>query len=348
MAAREGGRPGVTPPVAIVLATYNGGRYLDEQIRSLQAQDVADWRLLVRDDGSTDDTPYRLRRFASEDSRISVLGTDRRLGVVRNFGELLRQAHLDGAEYVFLCDQDDVWRPDKLRRSLSLMSRLEAEHGHGVPLLVHSDLEVVDLELRQVHPSFLEFQGIRHEERDPLQVLLAQNFVTGCASLLNRALLEFALPIPDACIMHDWWLAQCAAARGALGFLPEPTIRYRQHAANQIGAGGAWANLNVLNPRGRRLFAASWRVGFENVGQAHALHERMIERGGARPDLVAMVNAYALAGRARWWQRLRMLHRFGIHRQRLLRTAFLFLQMALLGVAADKPCAPRASSGPGV
>jgi rhamnosyltransferase len=301
-------------------------------VRSLQAQDHAGWRLLARDDGSTDGTPALLARLAREEPRLTVLDAPGRLGVVGNFGALLEAARRAGADYVLPCDQDDEWRPDKLSRALALMAGLEERHGRATPLLVHSDLEVVDRELRPLHPSFLAFQGLRHEGEDPLRVLLVQNFVTGCASLLNRALLELALPIPARCIMHDWWVAQCAAARGAIGFLPDATVRYRQHAANQVGAAGAFGNLNVLHARGRRRFATSWRVAAQTVVQAGDLEARLRERGGASPEVLALVGGFArLAGQGPV-TRLLAMRRLAVRRLRPIDTALLFARMALLGV----------------
>jgi hypothetical protein len=263
-----------------------------------------------------------------------VLDAPGRLGAIGNFGALLAAARDAGAGYVLPCDQDDVWRPDKLSRMLAAMAALEERHGRATPLLVHSDLEVVDRALRALHPSFLAYQGLRHEGRDPLRVLLVQNFVTGCASLLNAPLLDLALPLPAACLMHDWWTAQCAAAAGALGFVPEPLVRYRQHGANEVGAGGAFGNLKVLSAPGRRRFARAWRVGHQSVAQAGALGARLRERGGAPPEVAALVDGFARLGEAGPVSRLLAMRRLGVRRLRPVDTALLFARMALLEVAA--------------
>jgi glycosyltransferase involved in cell wall biosynthesis len=320
--------------VGIVLATYNGAAHVEEQVRSVQAQDFSGWRLFARDDGSSDDTSARLARLAAQDPRITVLEAGERLGVVGNFAALLAHARRAGAEYVFPCDQDDVWLPAKVSRSLAVMAQLEAEHGRETPLLVHSDLAVVDEALRPLYPSFLRRQGIRHQEVDPLNVLLVQNFVTGCASLLNGALLDLALPVPERCIMHDWWIAQCAAARGAIGFIPEATILYRQHGTNQIGATGALGNLNVLDAAGRKRFVRSWKVGVQSVEQAGTLLERLPERGGAAERVLDLLGAFARISGEPPLRRVRILRRRGIRRQSSFRTMLLYAQTALLGVGA--------------
>ncbi len=324
------------PRVSIVLATYNGASHLQEQLESLRAQDHREWHLFVRDDGSTDATPELLANAAREEQRITVIESRARLGVIGNFAELLSRAHSEGAHLVFMCDQDDVWMPTKVSRSLALMSQLEAAHGSDAPLLVHSDLRVVDENLDLIHPSFLRYQGIGHEERSPLQVLLVQNFVTGCASVVNRPLLDFGLPIPASCIMHDWWLAECAAARGSIGFIPDATILYRQHASNQIGAGGVLGNFNFLQATGRKRLARSWRTAVNTTWQARALHERLRERGGAAATL-DLVEAYSRIAEQPPLTRLRTLRRLGIRRQRAVFTALLHLRVALFGIADGHP-----------
>lgn len=317
--------------VVIVLATYNGAPWLEAQVRSLQAQDEPAWRLLARDDGSSDGTPALLARLAREEPRLEVLEGRERLGVVGNFGALLEAARRAGADYLAPCDQDDVWRPDRLSRALALMGRLEARHGREAPLLVHSDLEVVDAALRPLHPSLLATLGHGHEAERPLPYLLAQNFVTGCASLANRALLELALPLPAGCPMHDWWLALCAAAAGGLGYEPTPGVRYRQHGVNQVGAGGLLATYHPLRAAGRRRLAQGWRAGWGTVAQARALHDRLAERGAGAPEALAQVAAYAGLAALPPWRRLATLRRLGVRRQRPLGTALLWAQLALAG-----------------
>lgn len=332
------------PNVAIVLATYNGGGLVEEQVASLQRQDFPGWHLFIRDDGSSDGTQARLAKLAQQEPRITVLEARTRLGVIGNFGELLLQAHRAGAEYVFPCDQDDAWQPTKLSRALALMARLEAEHGRDTPLLVHSDLAVVDADLRPLHRSFLRYQGIGHEETNPLRVLLVQNFVTGCASLLNRPLLDLALPFPGCCIMHDWWLAQCAAARGKIGFIPDATVLYRQHGANQIGATGALGNLKVFHAQGRKRFAKSWKIAVQALEQARSLHARLTERGGASSEVLDLVERYSRIDEDSPARRLLTLRRLGVHRQRPMDTLLLYVRMGLLGIADGAATARKRGS----
>lgn len=217
--------------IDILLATYNGERYISAQLDSLLRQTWPDFRVLIRDDGSSDATRQIVRQYAaSHPTRIVLFDDHRNLGVVANFAELMR---LSDAPYIMLCDQDDVWLPGKVQSTFAALKRLEQRHGSDVPLLVHTDLRVVDEALQTIAPSFLK-QAHLHTGHT-LGRLLIKNNVTGCTTIFNRVLLEKALPIPSSCMMHDWWLALVAAAFGHAAFLPRADILYRQHSRNVAG-----------------------------------------------------------------------------------------------------------------
>lgn len=223
----------MAPSIDILLATYNGAHHLQPQIESLLGQEDVSFRILVRDDGSMDETPAIIERYRRAwPDRILVLASSGNIGAVRNFATLL--AHSD-APYVALCDQDDVWTPHKLRILSGALRELEVRYGSGTPLLVQSDLYVVDEDLRVRHPSFWRYSGCNPRHTN-LARLLIRNPVAGCASLCNRALVRMSLPVPPEALVHDYWLALVAAAGGHIGTVDEPLVYYRQHAGNIIGA----------------------------------------------------------------------------------------------------------------
>lgn len=225
-------------PVDLVVATYNGRRYVRQQLDSVLNQSVKDVRILIGDDGSTDGTLDLLMQHAENFSdRVELLPTQGRGGgASANFSRLLLATD---APYVFLCDQDDVWDEGKVAVSLECMRGLESVYGVGTPLLVHTDLRVVDQSLETLSVSFFKFQRLDAQAAS-LKQLLVQNMVTGCTVVVNRALLNKALPVPADAIMHDWWLALVAAAFGKIGFVNRATMSYRQHGANTVGA-KAWS-----------------------------------------------------------------------------------------------------------
>ncbi|MEO7362823.1 MAG: glycosyltransferase family 2 protein [Gemmatimonadaceae bacterium] len=219
--------------IHIVCSVYNGERYLDEFVQSVQAQTVSNWMLWVRDDGSRDTSATLLKQFAATDERVrlfEVPGTN--LGVVASFNRALQQVPTD-ARYIMFADQDDVWLPQKIEYTLSAMM-LGEEHSSG-PLLVHTDMTVVNESLEPMAESFWEFAHI-NPEATALQRLLVRNAVTGATLMINRALRERVGEIPTAAVMHDWWIACVAAAFGSLIAVTTPTMLYRQHALNAIGA----------------------------------------------------------------------------------------------------------------
>ena len=223
-------------PVDIVLATYNGQRYVRQQLDSLLNQSVRNVRILIGDDGSSDGTLGLLTQYAETFSdRVALLPTKGRCGgASANFSRLLLATD---APYVFLCDQDDVWDEGKVAVSLKCIRDLEDQFGTDVPMLVHTDLRVVDQNLVTLSASFFKFQHLDAQAAS-LKQLLVQNMVTGCAVVVNRALLNKALPVPADAIMHDWWLALVAAAFGKIGFVDRATMSYRQHGSNTVGAKG--------------------------------------------------------------------------------------------------------------
>ena len=303
--------------VLVLLGTYNGAAFLPEQLQSIQQQSFQDWQLLVRDDGSEDDSQNILEAFAREDNRIEILQDRKgRLGVAGNFGELMLAALDSKAEVVCFADQDDVWLPFKMAAQLTLLQESHTTYGSDTPILVYSDLHVVNHDLKTLYGSLMGYQGIRHQADSPLNYLIAQNFVTGCASTINRALLEIAVPMPTDALMHDWWIALCAAVWGRIEYLDRPTLLYRQHSRNQVGAKRI---KNMLNPFNRQLFAY-WRRGRCNFRdtfrQAAALDERIHARDDqSAPGTAELVAAYAGLLRASRLERLATISRFGIQRQ---------------------------------
>ena len=218
------------------MPTCNGAPFLHRQLQSLMAQTERDWRIIARDDGSVDGTWDILRDFAgSHPDRVHVLTDSRHVGLCTGVSELMEASR---AEYIMFCDQDDVWMPNKIEKTLEGMKRLEAEKGRTAPLLVHSDLMVVDKDLVPICDSFWSYQGIVPENAGRFNRQLIANTVTGCAMMINRPLLVLAMPIPGMALVHDWWIAQVAAAFGTIACVREPLIAYRQHGKNQIGAKG--------------------------------------------------------------------------------------------------------------
>jgi glycosyltransferase involved in cell wall biosynthesis len=176
-----------------------------------------------------------LREFAkSAPFAVRIFHNETNLGPINNFGKAISRCQGD---WVSLCDQDDFWLPGKLELLGREMAKLETSLGKNTPILIHTDAVVTDGNLKQIGKSLWEYQCSYPEKGHELSKLLNQSLVTGCTMMINRALCTKALPLPEKMLMmHDWWFALVASAFGRISSLPEPTIRYRQHGANDTGA----------------------------------------------------------------------------------------------------------------
>ena len=312
--------------IFIVLAVFNGADFLGEQLDSLIAQKETRWTLLIRDDGSTDNTLEICQRYAGRDARIRLV-TDEHgaTGSARdNFNLLLQAAFSQGAEYIFCCDQDDVWEPDKVGLVLDQLRDLEGQGG--APSLVHHDFVVVNESLETIAGSFVELMKLQpHDEHNP-QRLISRNEVTGCGMAFNRALLDIALPISDRAVMHDWWLGMCAGFFGRLAFMPERLSKYRQHDSNTIGAKSFWHGLNPFTN-----WLHGWRRGdaefISTVEQARAF---LAALPCATSRDYTSLKLYVELLSATRWQRLKTLRKCGLWRSHWLLNTVLVTRLLLL------------------
>ncbi len=217
--------------VTVLLAVYNGEKYLAQQIDSILSQTVKDIKIVIRDDGSCDNSVDIINYYCNNyPDKVFCLNGNPTGSAKQNFAKLLEACDDD---YIMFCDQDDVWLPQKVETTLAAMQK--SEGGSKIPVLVHTDLKVVDQNLKVISDSFFEFQKLIQSEIT-LPRLLVQNYVTGCTVMINRALKEKCKKIPNNCIMHDWWLALVAVIFGRLVCVNESTMLYRQHSDNQVGA----------------------------------------------------------------------------------------------------------------
>jgi len=227
-------RQGDAKMIDILLATYNGQAYLREQIDSILAQSNQDWRLLIRDDGSDDGTVSIIKDYVARYSdRITLIeDSGCHLGASLNFQRLLENSI---AEYIMFSDQDDVWLPQKIEVTLNLMKATEKDYPNK-PIMVHSDLIVVDANLKKIADSLWTHQKIWPSKDDDLSRIISQNVATGCTIMINRKAKKVSLPIPKESIMYDWWIAIKVAERGKIVHIPDQLVLYRQHPDNLVGA----------------------------------------------------------------------------------------------------------------
>lgn len=238
------------------MSTYQGERFVAEQVHSILGQLPPDGRLFVRDDGSTDRTTERIESLA--DPRISLVRGPN-IGFARSFFALLEMLPAD-ADLVMLSDQDDVWLPGRIDRAAQQVCDREG------PTLYCSRLELVDEALRPLGISSAWPRGPSFANA------LAENIVTGCTVALNRAALQLVLRLgdPAAIHFHDWWMYLVISAFGTVIADPVPTVLYRQHGGNVVGRGSG-ARRYLVNLQFIRR--KSWvHIMFSQIENFRAVH----------------------------------------------------------------------------
>lgn len=216
--------------VDVLLPTYNGEKYIKEQIDSILNQTHQNIRLIVSDDCSKDNTPQILKEYEQKDDRVEVYIQDENLGVVKNIEFLLKKVK---NEFYMLSDQDDVWLPKKIEKSLEKLKEENAD-------LVFGDLEVVDENLNTIYPSFGDFMLLNRKIKkyiNSYRVNYLYNCVTGCTILSKKNTIDKIIPIPSKSkyLIHDHWIGIVVALNGKMAYMTEKYIKYRQHGNNQIG-----------------------------------------------------------------------------------------------------------------
>jgi len=220
--------------ISILLAAYNGEKYIAGLIESLMSQTYQDFTIYIRDDKSTDDTYSVITGYAERyPGKIVVSQNDVNMGSAKpNFMKMMID-HKD--DYVMLCDQDDVWLPEKIEKSLNKIKEIEQESNAATPVMVHTNLTVVDEDMNVMASSY-EKMSNKDFEKTSLNYVLTMNNAAGCTIIYNRALADLIQTEPEFVVMHDWWVSLIASALGKIGVIHLPMVLYRQHKDNESGA----------------------------------------------------------------------------------------------------------------
>lgn len=221
--------------ISVVICTYNGKKYIKEQLDSLKRQTVFIDEYIICDDNSLDNTCDIIENYIEKNPELNIklFRNNKNKGVIKNFEFGLKQA---SGDYIAFCDQDDVWLPNKIELSLNKIQEMEEKYGKNVPLLVHTDLVVVDENLDIINQSFFKQEGLNvYKDKDILKALFLQNNLVGCTIVFNRIAKILSLPFPEHIIMHDYWLGLVVACKGKIEFINQGTIKYRQHKENVVG-----------------------------------------------------------------------------------------------------------------
>ncbi len=207
--------------VSVALAVYNGEKYLAELLSSLQNQTLQPYELVILDDCSADDSIEIIKAFPLSFEK-KLFSNERNMGPVYTFKKL---ASLCNGNYIAFCDQDDIWIPEKLQLSLSEIKKINTK----IPGMVFTDLSVMDEEGKLMEYSYFKQRKIQACKLSFADILFG-NVVTGCTTLINKAMARELLKMPLNVIMHDWWMALIAYSFGEYSFVNKSTVLYRSHS----------------------------------------------------------------------------------------------------------------------
>lgn len=299
--------------VHIVMATYNGAAYLEEQIESLLGQTYKNITIEVCDDGSSDETCSMIQRYCEGDDRISLHRNEENLGYVKNFLEGIRRS---SAPYIMLCDQDDIWDPDKVEVTLHAMKQEESVND-DVPVLVFTDAMNYNSDSGEETGRFHKTSHLDTKKVDTAHLFM-ENKCIGCTVMVNRQILPFLSRFPEEIRVHDWWLALICSHFGKIVYVDQPTLRYRQHGGNMIG-GSSFADYVKNRLAGIAKQREALRQTFQQAGAFVKLYGDQMS--GKQRECAEKFAGLENAG---WLTRRKHMMQYGFTKSGFMRNVGLF------------------------
>ena len=218
----------ITENINVILCCYQGESYIAEQLDSILAQTYPSVEIFVSDDSSNDKTQAIVESYCANFSNVTLHNNTENLGFLKNFEVSLLRIK---GKYFALCDQDDIWHPDKLTVSMSELKKIEAIYPNK-PILVHTDLELMDAHGHTIEGSFFTKKELSLSNKKSLGQILGHCGIMGNTILMNRILVDKALPFPEGLKYHDYWLAVINELYGVRKTISKPLVKYRLHDTN--------------------------------------------------------------------------------------------------------------------
>ena len=243
--------------ISVVMCTYNGAKYLKEQIDSILQQTIADFELVVCDDCSNDGTWEILQEYAANDERIRVCRNGQNLGFLKNYEKALGLA---SGTYIAMSDQDDIWMANHLEVLMNLLGERTIACGNS--LLVDENGDSLDMTLKEQE----DLTVVSEKPMDvALSIMVYRNPFQGAAMLFRRSFLEKALPLPDGVGYHDSWFAALACFMKGISYTDEVILKYRMHGENLSGLHSKKSRGNILNKRYRGEYIVDRPIMLEAI-----------------------------------------------------------------------------------
>lgn len=222
--------------VDILMATYNGEKYIRQQIDSILNQTYSNFDLIIYDDCSKDNTRAIIEEYVKKDKRVKIIFGKKNIGSTKAFEKLY---NISDAEYFMFCDQDDVWLQNKVEKSLNKICKTKK-------LLVFTDLKVVNKKLDIISESFFSLMKMDCNRVYNWKKAILGNVAPGCTMIINKEIKKYIKIIPQGYILHDWWIVIISSFMNSIEVINEPLILYRQHENNQVGTKNSNKNNNIF------------------------------------------------------------------------------------------------------
>jgi rhamnosyltransferase len=309
--------------VYILLASYNGEKYIETQLESLLSQTYTNWCLLIRDDGSTDCTLEIIEKYIKRDARIKLVdenNLNRGKGACQNFHNLIKVAVARKAPFILFCDQDDYWFPDKVEKMMNAIDKSQK------PTMLYSSFFYADSNLKKL-PKHV--QEIKSSFLKPtFKRVIVQNTVYGCTMMINYQLAEKCLPIPLEAENHDYWISLVATGIGAkIDHLDMPLMLYRQHDNNVSGNYNDHRNLSRI----KRVFM-NWnsmkKVQWEKIKMINIIAEQL--KNELLPKNLELLQGYLNVIKCNNIRLIRFCIKYGIKRHSFLSTIVFYFVLCNL------------------
>lgn len=302
------------------MTSYNGEKYIKEQIESIRHNTYTNWNITIYDDGSTDSTCSILSDYEKRyPDKIKFIKNSKNKGVTKNFLEGISSLTTDtkNHHYYMFCDQDDVWMKDKIEKTLKVIKKLERKYK-DTPLVVFTDTMVVNEDLDVTEESFFKNSGL-NPKNTKLEALLMENKLIGCTVMFNEEVRKKLVNLPPAIRFHDWWIGLIGAAFGQVHYINSPTLYYRQHGNNVVG---------------NKTFAGYVKKSISSPSQQKEALNKTISQGQAFYELYKnllpkenrkLLYHFSNLNSYNWFKRRYILLKYGFLKTGLIRNIGLFI-----------------------
>lgn len=310
----------------IILATYNGEKYLKSQIDSIFENTYKDFKLFIVDDNSSDNTREILLTYKKVyPEKIYLKFNEINLGVKRNFMFSLLE-NLDKYEYFMFCDQDDIWKVDKISLSIKKIKEIE-DRKKNLPILIHTDLELIDSKGTLLNKSMYKKNNFKYI--NSLSKLLVENKVTGNTILINSKLAYISCynienRVSDI-FMHDYYLALIAKSFETLYFIDKPLVLYRQHGNNILGASSKFKNKNEIKNNYKYLVTQANVV--KEVLEYYKVNYNLYKTLNVVEDNINLIKMFIRMSKSNIFMRIYYLFKYKFYKSKFLYTLSLLVKL---------------------